>query len=236
MGGRRKVGRGLFALAAKVVVSGSLLYLAFRLIDVRTVGEYLRQADLAWVAVALVLFAVQVFVAAVRWRYVAAECEADVSLLSLACFSVIGAFFSQALPSTIGGDAVRIWLLGRYSNSWRAAAYSVLLDRFAGLAALSTMIVVSLPWSLQLISVAEGRIVTAVLGLTTACAIALFLLIGGPLPKGAGRDQFGPPYSGAGADCSAGAVAGTGGLASRHVLSRHSYDNRLWCLRDYAGA
>ncbi len=35
-----------------------------------------------------------------------------------------------------------------------------------------------------MISGAEGRIVTAVLSLTTACAIALFLLIGGPLPKG----------------------------------------------------
>ena len=65
---------------------------------------------------------------------------------------MIGAFFNQTLPSSIGGDAVRLWLVNRTGAGWRAATYSILTDRAIGLIALALIIVASLPWSYGMIA------------------------------------------------------------------------------------
>ena len=67
-------------------------------------------------------------------------------------FNVIGTFFNQTLPSSIGGDAVRLWLVARAGAGWRAATYSIFVDRAIGLIALAIIIVASLPWSYHLIT------------------------------------------------------------------------------------
>jgi uncharacterized membrane protein YbhN (UPF0104 family) len=72
-------------------------------------------------------------------------------------FNVIGTFFNQTLPSSIGGDAVRLWLVARAGAGWRAATYSIFVDRAIGLIALASIIVASLPWSYSLIRDPDGR-------------------------------------------------------------------------------
>ncbi len=72
-------------------------------------------------------------------------------------FNVIGTFFNQTLPSSIGGDAVRLWLVARTGAGWRAATYSIFVDRAIGLIALAVIIVASLPWSYRLITDPHGR-------------------------------------------------------------------------------
>lgn len=71
-------------------------------------------------------------------------------------FNMIGTFFNQTLPSTIGGDALRLWLVNRTGAGRRAATYWVLVDRAIGLIALAIVVVVSLPWSYQLIEGIRG--------------------------------------------------------------------------------
>jgi uncharacterized membrane protein YbhN (UPF0104 family) len=73
-------------------------------------------------------------------------------------YNMIGSFFNQTLPSSIGGDAVRLWLVNRSGAGWRAATYSILTDRAVGLIALALIIVASLPWSYGMISDAKGRL------------------------------------------------------------------------------
>src|SRR5258708_12601468 len=72
-------------------------------------------------------------------------------------FNVIGTFFNQTPPSSIGGDAVRLLLVARAGAGWRAATYSIFVDRAIGLIALAIIIVASLPWSYSLIGDPHGR-------------------------------------------------------------------------------
>ena len=72
-------------------------------------------------------------------------------------FNLIGTFFNQTLPSSIGGDAVRLWLVARAGAGWRAATYSIFVDRAIGLIALAIIIVATLPWSYELIADPSGR-------------------------------------------------------------------------------
>ena len=73
-------------------------------------------------------------------------------------YCMIGSFFNQTLPSSIGGDAMRLWLVGRGPAGWKAAAYSIFVDRAIGLIALAVLIVASLPWSYRLIGDPQGRL------------------------------------------------------------------------------
>ena len=67
----------------------------------------------------------QTGVAAIRWQRVALACGAALPPGQALRFNLIASFFNQVLPSTIGGDAARIWLLARAGAGWmKARSYS----------------------------------------------------------------------------------------------------------------
>ncbi len=138
-------------------ISGALLYLALRKVDLSELFSRLTATSLLWIAMAIAVTFLQIFVGVVRWREISAECGAPLELGRAMRYNVIGAFFNQTLPSAIGGDAVRLWLVARAGAGWRAATYSIFVDRAIGLVALAIVVVASLPWSYELITDPHGR-------------------------------------------------------------------------------
>ena len=102
------------------------------------------------------------------------RCGADLPLPQAFRFSMIAAFFNQTLPSSVGGDAMRIWLVGKRAN-WRIATYSVLLDRVVGIVALATIVVACLPWTFALIRNPVGRSALLMIGLGCIGASLIFV-------------------------------------------------------------
>ncbi len=109
--------------------------------------------------------ALQTFVAAVRWQYVIVKCGAPITFKNTYYYTMVGWFFNQTLPSTVGGDAARVYLLARCGAGWRIASYSVLVDRGVGLFFLVVLVAICLPWSLVLIKDPVGRIALVTLGI-----------------------------------------------------------------------
>ncbi|APG10593.1 hypothetical protein BKD09_19890 [Bradyrhizobium japonicum] len=149
--------RRILLSTAKILISGALLYLALRKVDLSELFSRLTATSLLWIAMAIAVTFLQIFVGVVRWREVSAECGAPLELGRAMRYNVIGAFFNQTLPSAIGGDAVRLWLVARAGAGWRAATYSIFVDRAIGLVALAIVVVASLPWSYELITDPHGR-------------------------------------------------------------------------------
>jgi uncharacterized membrane protein YbhN (UPF0104 family) len=142
----------------KILISLALLYLALRKVDLTELASRVNNlASLGWIAVAIAVTFLQIFVGVLRWRRISAECGAPLGLRQAMRFNLIGTFFNQTLPSSIGGDAVRLWLVARGGAGWRAATYSIFVDRAIGLIALAIIIVASLPWSYNLIGDPNGR-------------------------------------------------------------------------------
>lgn len=161
--------RGLLLLAIKIAVSIALLVLALRKVDFSDVAARIDLVTLWWLIFAFAAVVLQVFFGAMRWREIAQFCGAPLTIRRAFRLNMIAAFFNQVLPSSIGGDAMRVWFVGRGGAGWRAAGYSVLIDRAIGLAVLAVLIAGSLPWSLRLIADPQGR---AALLLVDAAAIA----------------------------------------------------------------
>jgi glycosyltransferase 2 family protein len=142
----------------KILISLALLYLALRKVNLTELALRINNlASLGWIVVAIAVTFLQIFIGVLRWRRVSAECGAPLGLQQAMRFNLIGAFFNQTLPSSIGGDAVRLWLVARGGAGWRAATYSIFVDRAIGLIALAIVIVASLPWSYNLIGDPHGR-------------------------------------------------------------------------------
>jgi uncharacterized membrane protein YbhN (UPF0104 family) len=93
-------------------------------------------------------------------------------------YNLIGTFFNQTLPSSIGGDAMRLWLLARSGAGWRTATYSIFVDRAIGLIALAVIIVASLPWSYELIRNPDGRSALLLVDFAALAAGLGFLILG----------------------------------------------------------
>ena len=88
-------------------------------------GEY-------WLA-ALGLLLVAQAVTTLRWRLFARALHFPHSLAQMTGYYLIGMFFNLVLPTSVGGDVVRVWYLDGNSGRKLAAFASVLLDRLNGL-------------------------------------------------------------------------------------------------------
>src|SRR6266576_4609145 len=162
----------------KIVISAALLYLALRKASFSDLASRIDIASLGWLGLAIAVTFLQIFVGVLRWREVGAECGAPLATKQAMRFNVIGAFFNQTLPSSIGGDAVRLWLVARAGAGWRAATYSIFVDRAIGLIALAIIIVASLPWSYNLISDPHGRSALLFVDFAALAGGLGFLLLG----------------------------------------------------------
>jgi uncharacterized membrane protein YbhN (UPF0104 family) len=170
--------RQTFFLILKIGISAGLLYLALRGVNFGAIQSRLGQIEPLWILAALVAALLQLAVSALRWREIAIACGADLPVDKALRFNLIGAFFNQTLPSTIGGDGVRLWLVQRSGASWQAASYSVLLDRAIGLIVLAAIVVVSLPWSLSLIANEHAKMGLLTLNIAAMLACLVFLAFG----------------------------------------------------------
>jgi glycosyltransferase 2 family protein len=139
--------RRILLSAIKILVSAALLYFALRKANFADLASRIDVASLGWIALAIAVTFLQIFIGVLRWRIVSAECGAPLSVRQAMRYNLIGTFFNQTLPSSIGGDAVRLWLVARAGAGWRAATYSIFVDRAIGLIALAVIIVATLPRS-----------------------------------------------------------------------------------------
>ncbi len=170
--------RRILLSAAKILISAALLYLALRKVNLTELFSRFTVGSLFWIGLAIAITFLQIFVGVLRWREISAECGAPLELARAMRYNVIGSFFNQTLPSAIGGDAVRLWLVARAGAGWRAATYSIFVDRAIGLIALAILIVASLPWSYALITDPHGRSALLLVDLAALAGGLGFLVFG----------------------------------------------------------
>jgi uncharacterized protein (TIRG00374 family) len=169
--------RRLIALAVKVAISGLLLYLAVDFVNLATLRERLHLIELKWIAAGAAIIMIQMVLTALRWQRITLACNAQLSVRRAILYMLIGMFFNQTLPSTVGGDAARVWLLARHQSGWKPAVYSVLIDRGVGLLWLALLVFFCLPWSLSFIQNPVGRIALIAIGAGSIAGLGLLLTI-----------------------------------------------------------
>ncbi len=117
----------------KLVLSLALLALLGWILDWSAIGAQLGRVNPWYVAGACLLLLAGQVLSAVRWAWIARGLGLEVHTHRKIQLYFLGMFLSLFLPSIIGGDIVRGYLLARDRNDagWPAAA-SVVLERLNG--------------------------------------------------------------------------------------------------------
>jgi len=125
-------------LVVKIGISLLLLAGLVHFIDLEAVLERLKSVNVLWVVLASFLLMVGQVLSAIRWTWLARGLGLVVQMSRKIELYFLGMFLSLFLPSIVGGDVARGYLLarGREGAGWAAAA-SVILERVNGVVAIS---------------------------------------------------------------------------------------------------
>ncbi len=140
-----------------------------------TIFRSMRPGD---VLVLFVVGLVMNWISCLKWRVFLKERGTSVSLFRLLNLYFIGKFFNNFMPSMVGGDLTRTYLLGRQIKSQSQSFASVFLERLTGLIALILLVICFSLADPDLLS--EPKIGIAVV----AVSLALVLFIGVLLKRG----------------------------------------------------
>ena len=91
---------------------------------------------------------------AYKWFLLLRSRHINVSFFKTWSLYMIGIFFSLFLPTSMGGDLIRIHELGKITGKRAEAAASVFIERFSGMVILFLLTIVALFMQRQLLSVA----------------------------------------------------------------------------------
>lgn len=152
-------------VALKITISVALVWFLLSKVDFIAVKDRILQVAPDMLILATVVMLFQVAICAIRWNAVLKAIAAPLPLLEAARLFYIGSFFNQALPSAVGGDAIRMYKAYRGGMPFVTAFNGVMLERVATVAALILMVLVTQPFFLPRIGEAEAAWILPTVGL-----------------------------------------------------------------------
>ncbi|MBL8150000.1 MAG: flippase-like domain-containing protein [Blastocatellia bacterium] len=157
----------------KVLVSfGLVIFLLYQAGFSETIAR-LKTASPVSLIGALMVYFLGVFIRAYRWQGLLSKLGVKVSLGRLSWLYLIGFFFNQLVPTGIGGDAMRTYMLAKDGVGGSVAANSVIVDRAAGLYSLLVMGCLVLCFQPSLVS---SKIALVLVGMTVGATIGIIFL------------------------------------------------------------
>jgi uncharacterized membrane protein YbhN (UPF0104 family) len=119
----------------RILVAAGALYLVFRGEDLRELAGIMLRLN-PWVFFAAIgLFWLGQVLFVLRWRLLLKVQSVDISIWAGLKLHLLGLFYNNCLPSSIGGDVLRAWYVTKHTDGERGvgAALSVFVDRIVGL-------------------------------------------------------------------------------------------------------
>ena len=163
--------------AAKVAVSGGLLWFIAANFDIGASAARLRQLDMGYLLTALGVFILLLANNTLRWRTVMLAIDAVLPLWQSFQILYVGVFFNQTLPSSVGGDAVRMILARKHGLSLQGAVNGVMLERVVNVFGLIVLVVATQPFLLARIGDNPAKFVFPALAAVAVAGIVFLMLL-----------------------------------------------------------
>lgn len=133
--------RAVLSYAIKFALSAGALWLAFSSVDLAQIWLFIKQLNPAYVILALACLHGSHFFGAMRLRDYLKVQNRDVSRRYVWWLHYVGTMFNMLLPSSIGGDGYKAWLLSkRYGCKLLAMLHIMLSGRANGLLVLFALL------------------------------------------------------------------------------------------------
>jgi len=164
----------------KVIVSGGLIWFLLSSIDIGAAKDRILGADNVMILCAGFVLLLQMGVGGARWWAVMRAIETPLPWFELTKLFWIGGFFSQALPSSVGGDPIRIYMAYKDGLPLSKAINGVILERVVTIIGLTILVIAVQPWFVPKLN-AETQMLTltvlAMLGAGTIFGVIVLLYL-----------------------------------------------------------
>jgi len=101
----------------------------------------LKQVDLCYFLLSFALMAGMISASCLKWALILKYQGRPLRFGFLMKTYMIGYYFSNLLPSNVGGDVARAYYVGRHLKSYSTAAISVFIERFSGICFLLLLVI-----------------------------------------------------------------------------------------------
>lgn len=132
-------------LARAAVTTVLLVAVTWRL-DLAALARKASSLDARWMAAAFLVVFAAVVISAWKWGLILAWRRRPLPYRRLFRHYLVGLFFNNVLPTTVGGDAVRAWEASRDTGEVPEAVGSVITERLVAGAALGVTALLGLPF------------------------------------------------------------------------------------------
>jgi len=175
-------------MAGKLCVTAALLLLILRAVDLGQVWARLQAFSFLFLVPLVAVMIGQTVVTTVRWQLVMAALDVAIGFTKAWLILLIGMFFNQSLPSTIGGDVVRIWRVHCEGHGLGKSANVVLVDRVMALVGLMVLVTPALPILYLMERHGGGAVVLSMAAVVAVVVLGMALFFVAPgLPAMLGR-------------------------------------------------
>lgn len=144
-------------------------------VDFDAINNHLRTANPLLLILATSLLFSLVIPQSMRWWNIIKVSETPITFRAATGITLVGWFFNQVLPSSVGGDAFRVWYACRYGVSLSTATQSVVYDRISALIAVTLLLLLSTPW-LRLFFLSNEPIISILIFVSILVMGCLFLM------------------------------------------------------------
>ena len=155
-------------------VSGLFMAWVIRKVDWREFGRTIGHVDPTFLGLSIALMPLIVAVSAWKTRVLMMARGHAISLPACIRLYLIGMFFNNFLPTNVGGDVVRGYMLGQRTGEMAEAMACVFVERLTGLMTLAWMVVVAAFFAPD--EVTDARIRGSVLLFLGLCAVLFWLI------------------------------------------------------------
>jgi uncharacterized protein (TIRG00374 family) len=131
----------------KLLITGSLLYYFFHKSNFESLLIQIKSVDFFKGFFAFLILNIILIILGFRWWLITRILKIPIKLKSALYLSFIGHFFNQILPSSVGGDAVKLLILRKSKSSIGESFSSLASDRIIGLFSLLLLSFISLYFS-----------------------------------------------------------------------------------------
>jgi uncharacterized protein (TIRG00374 family) len=178
--------RARLGLLLRIVVSAVLLAFLISKIDFSKVTPRdSHLGTLTWLALALATATLGIILSAWRWQKVIGAFGVSVPISRLSTHYFAGQFVGNVLPSTIGGDVVRVSRSAKDIGTTETAFAAVALERLTGFLALPALCLIGFAIDPALLESSTAWVALLVSGIALAALGTILFLAGHP--KAAGR-------------------------------------------------
>lgn len=164
-------------LALRIVVSAALLAFLLTRVHLGSVFETGDASTLPLLGVALVIWFASILLATLRWQRVLQSLDLAAPFPPLLSHTLAGLFVANFLPSTVGGDVLRVMRLSADNGEPPASFASVALERLTGFVVLPVISLSALLLSPSLLSLGNASRLAVGLSLATLLALVAILAL-----------------------------------------------------------